>query len=135
KRHPELRQPEYAVMKKKFPASSVETAATAAFLNANVGGSRPLFTRTRLPQEMIPPDFTFVPAGVLWKLVPRSDAPIDPSHWKFPVEPEAVVPRYRRARGQRLRYTPEGMALRPERYEERLVMALVRARQHRAEWC
>src|ERR1043166_1834079 len=134
KRHPELRAPDYASMREKLPSASVEATATAAFLNANAEGTRPLFTQGRPADILIRPDFVLVPAGALWKLVPKARGEVDLSYWKFPMEPESVMPRYRRARGQWSQLTATGLFVRPQCYEERMVLLVAKARKNLGLW-
>ena len=70
------------------------------------------------------------PAGALWKAVRAAEADaLDPRYWRFPIEPENVLPLYRRERGSALARGRTGMAIRAQAYEERLLQLLVRARK------
>jgi len=121
RRHPFLRRAEYG--------AEARDATVAAFLNANVGAGRPLFADRPVPPALLPPDRTFVPAGVLWKLVPvSSSVEIDPKYWRFPIEPEQVLPRVRRERGQSVTYTADDVVVKPQAYERRLLALLLQAR-------
>jgi tetratricopeptide (TPR) repeat protein len=70
-----------------------------------------------------------IPAGVHWKVIPRNAIPpVDGRYWKFPIEPEQIRPLYRRARGQTLTNLPDGIEVKPERYERRLAALILGAR-------
>jgi hypothetical protein len=128
-RHPFLKRPDYAAMRERFPRSEIKKLAVAAFVNANAEGVRPIFTQLPVDPELLRPDYAQVPAGVYWKIVPRErEAIVELRYWTFPVEPEQVRPRYRRARGQRVNHTPAGLDVKPERYERRLAVLILSAR-------
>lgn len=133
RRHPGLRAPDYGPLASHAPRLKQGTLAAAAFLNAQAGSGRSLFSEQFVPLELIRPGFTLVPAGAIWKLVPLSPAPeLDSRYWRFPVEPEQVVGKRRRARGQRVKSTPDRFEVKPEAYEERLIFLIVMARYHLA---
>jgi tetratricopeptide (TPR) repeat protein len=133
RRHPFLQIPDYAELQRRHPGSEKREIAVAAFLNANAEGRRPLFCERLVPLDFLRPDFTLVPAGVIWKLVRRgpSDA-LDLKYWKFPVEPEELSGKDRRLRGQKLKVSDTGIDVSPQSYEERLRNVLVMGRFHLA---
>lgn len=125
RRHSFLRRPN----PDEFPQADPRDGSVGAFLKANVGSGRPMFTDRPLPPELLPAHLMLVPAGVLWKLVPAAGTiPIDAKYWKFPIEPEQVATRLRRERGQSVVYAPEGVIVKPQAYERRLVQLLLQAR-------
>jgi hypothetical protein len=133
RRHPFLRAPDYASLNARFSEHRKKDLATAAFLNANAGCGRPLFCEQIVPLELIRPDYTLVPAGATWKLLPQGAAAVlDRRYWKFPIEPEQMPSRLRRARGQKVKWTAAALEVEPERYEERLSFLIVMARLHLA---
>lgn len=73
-------------------------------------------------------DLKLVPAGALQKVAEK----IDPAEWELPVELSRVYARPRRARGQFVDL--QTMTVEPERYERRLMIALVRAQRELALW-
>jgi tetratricopeptide (TPR) repeat protein len=109
-------------------------AGAAAFANENVSRERPVYFEVPPPVEMIRPDYALVPAGTLWKMAPKGEETIDPRRWRFPIEPQAVRARFRRARGQRVEPYPGGIRVAPEPYERRLLISLLRARKLLADW-
>lgn len=132
-RNPSLRKPDYRGHRERFPQVEVKIAATAAFVNANADAGRPIFSQLMIPPEMLRPDLAVVPAGVFWKIVPRGrEGGLQQRYWTFPIEPEQVRARYRRARGQEVTLTAAGVEVRPERYERRLALMLLSARQRLA---
>lgn len=129
RRCPFLAHPDEASLRDRFPGASVKALSLAAFINANAGGGRPIFVDSLASPELLGPDLAVVPAGVYWKVVPKSRAgAIDPRYWTFPIQPEEIRPRYRRARGQLVAEGPGGLSVTPERYERRLAALLLRAR-------
>lgn len=132
-RNPGLRRPDYAPLRARFPQVDVKTAACAAFANANAGGGRTLLSQVLIPPDLLRPDLAQVPAGVFWRIAPRGEgAELRKRYWTFPIEPEQVRPRYRRARGQLIIPRPEGVGVKPERYERRLAVLLLSARHRLA---
>lgn len=128
-RHPDLGRPDYVTMRLRHPDLEFKQVATAAFINANAGGSRPIFSEIMVPFALLRPEILLIPAGVHWKVVPRSSPPaVDARYWSFPIEPEQIRPLYRRTRGQASRPGPAGMIYRPDAYERRLAVLILRAR-------
>ncbi len=127
--------------------ASDDALAIASYLQV-VKGERPdvkIVNGSRLPAagtvwshgtffENPPASVPLVAAGTLMKVVRAGETTIDPRYWSFPIEPETVAARMRRARGQRVEFTLAGIAVEPEAYERRLLFALVRARRHLAVW-
>jgi hypothetical protein len=105
-----------------------------AFGNANASKSRPLFFERPPPPELLRPDYTLIPAGHLLKMVPRGEERIDSKYWQFPIEPEKLPALFRRKRGHYVEITPDGVEVRPEAYEHRLLRDLLRARKNLADW-
>jgi len=133
-RHPFLKRPEYEQFQQRFPQIEIKRLATAAFVNSNADGRRPIFTQQPILPELLRPDYSQVPAGIYWKVVPRArETSIDPRYWRFPIEPEQVRPRYRRARGQQVNSTPLGVEVKPEPYERRLAVLILAARNRLAQ--
>jgi hypothetical protein len=128
KAHPFLKMPDYAAARQRLPGVRPLAAHLAAFLEANAGGGRPIFTQTALAPALLPAGTRQLPAGVLWKLVPRDEATVDLRYWAFPMEPEDVQGREGRDRGLRLVRTPEGLHAIAESYESRLLNALIKGR-------
>jgi tetratricopeptide (TPR) repeat protein len=128
-RHPFLKQPDYEGMKERFPQTEAGEVAIAAFINANADCGRPIFCIRRPAPELIRRDYQLIPAGVNWKLVSRSgDALPDSRYWRFPIEPEQVRSQYRRVRCQNVQYTPQGVVVKPEGNERRLLSMLLLSR-------
>ena len=129
RRHAFLVRPDYDATGRRFPDADLAEVATAAFLNANAGGGRPVFTDRAVPTSMLRPDLMLLPAGALWKAVPRAAAPpLDPRYWVFPIEPEQVRLRIRRERGQSVLRTATDIIVKPASYEQRLIALLLQAR-------
>jgi len=129
RRNPTLRAPDYAGLRARFPRADAKELATAAFINANADASRPILSELAVPPPLLRGDLSLVAAGVFLKVVPPGrPAQLDPGYWRFPIEPEAVRPLYRRSRGQEVLYAPEGVRVRPVPYERRLAALILRAR-------
>jgi hypothetical protein len=129
RRHPFLIRPDYVTTSRRFPEADLVDAATAAFLIANADCGRPVFTDRAPAAAMIGPDLKLVPAGPLWKVVPRAaDPPLEPRYWKLLIEPEQVRQHVRRERGQSVQHTSAGFVVKPLSYEKRLVHLLLQAR-------
>lgn len=129
-----LREPDYAGFRRRFPRAPRNLVAAAAFARAQAESGRPIYFEVPLPEEMLEGGGRLVPAGPLYRLVRTEGAEIDPRLWEFPLSPEEVRARYRRARGQQVHETPEGPRTKPEPYERRLFVLLLRARMLLAEW-
>src|SRR5436190_8397417 len=92
-RYPSLGRPDYGSMAGRFPGVEQKQRATAAFINANADGPRPIFCLFALSPDLLRPDFLMLPAGVHWKVVPRNAMPpVQDRYWKFPIEPEEIRP-------------------------------------------
>lgn len=128
-RHPDLIRPDYLDYAQNFPGVDKKQRATAAFINVNAAGSRAIFCEFSLPPELLRPEIVMIPAGVHWKVVSRRAIPaVDVSYWKFPIEPEAIRPLYRRARGQSVSRESKGIVVKTEPYERRLAALILTAR-------
>jgi hypothetical protein len=134
RRNPSLREPDYAGLRRRFPrAPGAFAGSDAAFANANVSAERPVFFEIPPPAETLRPDFALVPAGPLWKMVPRGSEKPDASYWRLPLTPEEVLPRLRRRRGIRIRFDPGGVRTEREAHEHRFLRLLLRARRSEAD--
>ena len=125
---PFLRMPDYAGARARFPGIRPLAAHLAAFLQANGGRGRPVFTQATLPPSLLPSRTALVPAGVLWKLVPAGEQNLDLKYWNFPVEPEDIQGRVGRSRGLRLVRIGDRLVASPEPYEDRLLDLLLKGR-------
>ncbi len=129
KRHPFLRRPDYQGLWGRFPRTDVNDVAAAEFMNANARCGRPIFCERVLPTWLLRDDFILVPAGVIWKLVPRGREPaVELRYWKFPIEPEEIRSTGRRERGQIVQHASGSVIVKPQAYERRLLRLLLRAR-------
>lgn len=109
-------------------------AIVSGYLHANAGGRRPLYVTMPLRAESLPRGHVLVPQGVVWRLLPASEDRVRSEHWEFPIEPEAVLQRLKRARGLAVTALPGGFEVESEAYELRLVKALIKARSMLADW-
>ena len=125
---PYLRKPDYAGMRARHPGVRPLAAHLAAFLEANAGRGRDVFTQTALPPVLLPAGTALVPAGALWKLVPSGDQRLDPRYWQFPLEPEDVQGLMKRERGIRLLRAGDKLMSQAEAYETRLLDLLLKGR-------
>ncbi|HLY12393.1 MAG TPA: DUF2723 domain-containing protein [Planctomycetota bacterium] len=129
RRNPSLKAPDYAALRTRFPEADAKQLATAAFINANADGARPLLSEVAVLPELLRPDLTVVAAGVFLKIVPPgTPAALDERYWRFPIEPEELRPQYRRIRGQDVSYEADGVHVTPICYERRLAALILRAR-------
>lgn len=135
KSYPFLKPPDYAGARNRLPGVRPIAAHLAAFLDANVGGGRPMFTQTPLPASLLPAGVVQVPAGVLWKLVARGQEAVDLRYWNYPMQPEDVQGLMRRERGLRLIRDVDGLHAQAEAYEFRLLAVLLKGRISYAEVC
>jgi len=125
--HPFLRMPDYPGMRARFSGARPIAAHLAAFVHANVSGSRSLFTQSPLNSALVPRGYLQVPAGVLWKVVPAARPIVNLDYWKFPLQPQDVQGRMGRERGLMLRRTGDGIVGQAESYEQRLLDLLLLA--------
>lgn len=129
RRNPTLHPADYDGLRARFPGVEAKLLATAAFINANADGSHPILSEVIVPPELLRPDLQLAPAGVFVKVFPPGRAAVvDEGYWRFPIEPEAIRPLYRRLRGQELSYEADGVRVRPICYEHRLAALILRAR-------
>jgi hypothetical protein len=133
--HPFLHMPDYPGMRARLSGVRPLAAHLAAFLQANAGLGRPIFTQTVLPSPMLPPGTALVPAGVLWKLVPAGEQIVDLKYWKFPVEPEDIQGCVRRARGIKLVRSGDQLISEAQPYEDRLINLLLKGRVTLGDVC
>jgi hypothetical protein len=134
-RYPFLRPPAPLVVPPGTGPTDRVILAAAAFLNANAGCGRPVFSSIRPPPGALAPDLELTPAGTVWKLGARGRSSVDPRYWKdiAPDEKE-VRRRFRRERGQSGDHTEDRLLVKPECYEQRLLEALLNAKRILAEW-
>jgi tetratricopeptide (TPR) repeat protein len=102
-----------------------------AVANANVAPGKPLFSERPPDPHGLRPGLVRVPSGVLWKTAVAAEA--TPRLTIPDVDPFAVVPRRRRARGIFMRHTSSGMVATFEPYENRVVGLLVQAKLRATE--
>ena len=124
-RHPFLKAPDFEGMRRRHPGAP----PPAAFLQAHAASGRPIYLEGPLPASVLPSGHALVRAGPFVKLVPAAKASVDASDWPVPVEAGEI--RLRRKRGQRVSISEGEMVIRPEAYEERLLLLLLRARADR----
>jgi hypothetical protein len=132
RREPRLAVPDYASVRRRFSGAEKPPLVTAAFINANALGARPLFVEEPPPASLLDPRITLVPAGPVWKAARRGEEQLD--SWPTDLLPESVRSEFRRPRGQVTETGPQEVVHRPEPYERRLFVALLRGRLHLAEW-
>ncbi|HLY07673.1 MAG TPA: bacterial transcriptional activator domain-containing protein [Planctomycetota bacterium] len=132
---PFLRMPDYAGTRARLPGVRPLAAHLAAFLQANAGRGRAVFTQATLPDSMLPAGTTLVPAGVLWKLVPSDERTVDVAYWRFPVEPEDLQGRVGRSRGIRLVRSGGHLESQAQPYEDRLMELLLKGRVALGDLC
>lgn len=128
KERPFLRMPDYPGARARLPGVRPLAAHLSAFLYANGGLGRAVFTQAALPPAMLPPGTALVPAGAVWKLVPEGQTVVDLKYWNFPLRPEDVQGRVGRARGIRLVRTDDGLRSEAQPYEDRLIALLAKGR-------
>jgi hypothetical protein len=129
KRNPGLARPDYAALRSRFPGVELKLLAVAAFINVNAASGRPILSEVLVQPDLLTPGLNLIPAGVFVKVLPPgSTAVAEERYWNFPIEPEQVKLLYRRARGQDLVYAPEGVQVKPQRYERRLAALILKAR-------
>jgi len=133
-RYPDLAAPDYAGFRRSAPRQDQVTVGTAAFANANVSAAHPVYFEIAPPPELIRPDYSIVPAGPYFRLVPKGAEQIDRRYWDAPFEAEDVVAMGRRERGQKVEPGPHGLVVSPEAYERRVLRMLLQARKNLADW-
>lgn len=125
---PFLKMPDYAGTRARLPGVRPLAAHLAAFVHANAGLGRPIFTQAALPPAMLPPGTALVPAGVLWKLVPVGEQVVNLKYWRFPIEPQDIQGRVGRSRGLNLVRSGNTLEGHAEPYENRLLDLLLKGR-------
>jgi hypothetical protein len=134
RRRPELQPLDPATLRQGvLRAVPSRDVLMTAFLNANGSPERPIYVeRTPVAVDLLRNDWTLSPAGPLMRWEPRPPRPLDPERWRFPVEAEEIAARIRRKRGQSVTFFADRIHARPEAYEERLIIPILRARQNLA---
>lgn len=131
-RFPEVDVPDIPLLPGDRYSQVIERSSTA-FINANAMKGRPMFTSIKPLPENLGKGLAAVPAGALWKVAKVSESStLESRYWRFPIDPEQVVPLYRRKRGKILTGSEDGLKGRSEAYEERLVRLLLNARKNLA---
>lgn len=121
-----LKVPSYGALRASMPEAAWDLVAVTAFANENAGLERSIFSVVRPSDAHLRPDLAVVPAGMLWKIVPRREAGVDLRYWDYPIRAEAIPRGARRARGHWDYVTPDGRTeMRPEPYEDRLFLPLL----------
>ena len=131
---PRLRPPELAPMRRRFPGVPATYPAVLAFLNANADSDVPIYLqREPFRPDLLRADFELMPCGAVFKLVRKPRGEAAPSFWNLPIDPRDVVGRFRRERGQAVFAAPDGIHVRSQSYEERLLYALLKAQRAHAD--
>src|SRR5579862_9182223 len=125
--------PEYDLLRRSKGEDSWEMVAVAAFANRNIGVVPAVFSDVKPSARFLRDDLGVVPAGMLWKIAPRDQAVVDLKYWDYPIRPEDIPRRHRRARGHWSYVTSEGSEMRPELYEDRFFLPLLWARVRLAD--
>jgi tetratricopeptide (TPR) repeat protein len=107
--------------------------AVSAFANANVGRVPAVFSDVKPSADLLREDLIVTPAGMLWKIGPRSEGGIDLKYWDYPVQPESIPRKGRRARGHWGYVSAEGTEMKPELYEDRFFLPLLWAKVRLAD--
>jgi len=128
-----LATPAYGLLRGVKNGDSWEMIAVAAFASENVGRVPAVFSDVRPSRAFLRSDLEIVPAGMLWKVAPREQAAVDLRYWDYPVRPEDIPRKGRRARGHWDYVTSEGVEMRPELYEDRFFLPLLWARVRLAD--
>ncbi len=133
-RHPDLVSPDYMGFRRQAPKLDQVSAGALAFANANVSAGHPVYFEVSPPGEFVRPDYTIVPAGPYFRLMPKGAEQIDRRYWETPFEAEAVIAMCRGERGQKLDSGPDGLVVTPEAYERRVFRMLLQASKNLADW-
>ena len=135
RRDSRLGELDFSSMKDKFPSASRQHVLAASFVQANFKSSRPIYMVKPPPMQMLPAECVVIPAGAAVKLAKKGADSVDLRYWEFEINPEEVLSRLRRKRGQRLT-TLRNRQVRavPQAYEERLLRALLQARLNLADF-
>jgi tetratricopeptide (TPR) repeat protein len=128
-----LAVPEYGLLRRMKTVDTWEMVAVAAFANLNIGRVPAVFSDLRPSREFLREDLEIVPAGMLWKIALRGQAGVDLRYWDYPVKPEDIPRKGRRARGHWGYVTSEGTETRSELYEDRFFLPLLWSRVRLAD--
>jgi len=121
-----LRIPNYDLLRRfKSKDVSWEMVSVAAFASENVGRVPAVFTDVQPAAQFLREDLVATPAGMLWRIGPRSEQGINLQYWDYPVQPESIPRRGRKARGHWGYLTAEGTQMKPELYEDRFFLPLL----------
>jgi tetratricopeptide (TPR) repeat protein len=120
--------PDYDFLLRMERGGSQTQRAVTAFANKNVGRVPAVFSDVRPNEEFLREDLTITPAGMLWKIAPRDARGVDLRYWDYPVTPESIPRKGKKARGIWAYETSEGSTIKPEIYEDRFFLPLLWAR-------
>lgn len=121
-----LRIPNYDLVRRlKSKDLGWEMVAVAAFASDNIGRVPAVFSDIRPAEQFLREDLIVTPAGMLWKVGPRSEQGINLQYWDYPVQPESIPRAGRKARGHWGYLTAEGTLMKPELYEDRFFLPLL----------
>jgi hypothetical protein len=133
-RYPTLVSPDYIGFRRQVPKLDQVSAGTLAFAHANVAAGHPVYFEISPPAEFVRPEYSIVPAGPYFRLLPKGAEEIDRRYWETPFEAEDVVAMGRRERGQKVDSSASGLVVAPEAYERRVLRMLLQARKNLADW-
>jgi hypothetical protein len=128
-----LKMPAFEVVRKMKGEMSWEMVAVPAFATENIGRVPAVYTDIKPATEFLRDDLAVTPAGMLWRIAPRSPQGIDLKYWDYPVQPESIPRAGRKARGHWSYVTAEGTTMKPELYEDRFFLPLLWARVRLAD--
>lgn len=127
------RIPDWEASFRAMPGVKMESFEINAFANENVAPGRPLFCELPPDARTLRSGLAVVPAGMLYKVAVREEALLEPKYWDYPVDLVKLGRERRRPRGVVLRGSGEGFTVRPEPYENRLLLRLCLARLQLAD--
>ncbi|HLY10413.1 MAG TPA: DUF2723 domain-containing protein [Planctomycetota bacterium] len=127
------RIPDWERSFRSMPGVKVEAFELNAFANENVAPGHPLFCEVEPDLQTLRPDLAVVPAGMLWKIAVRGESALDGRYWDYPADLIQLGRERRRPRGVVLRGSEGGLTVRPEPYENRLLLRLIHARLRLAD--
>ena len=125
--------PAYNQLRRSKTEASWEMVAVAAFANMNFNRVPAIFSDVQPSKDHLRDDLVAVPAGMLWKIVPRDQAISDLKYWDYPIQPEDIPRKGKRARGHWNYVTADGEEMRAELYEDRFFLPLLWARVRLAD--
>jgi tetratricopeptide (TPR) repeat protein len=120
--------PDYDFLLRMESGGTQNQRAVTAFANKNVGRVPAVFSDVRPNEEFLREDLVITPAGMLWKIAPRDARGVDLRYWDYPVTPESIPRKGKKARGIWAYETSDGSMLKPEIYEDRLFLPLLWSR-------